>query len=97
MDFRLPVSFGTVTESIIAILAPRNLGEDTEIMFLSRRIAELLGGPSTLRFTNSGPLSQGKNASNGVPHGRLLLEVRALGITGFVAQWINNWFGILAR
>ena len=26
-----------------------------------------------------------------VPHGRLRLKVKAQGINGFVAQWINNW------
>ena len=32
-----------------------------------------------------------KKAFDRVPHGRLLLKVKALGINGFVAEWINNW------
>ena len=32
-----------------------------------------------------------KKAFDRVPHGRSSLKIRALGINGFVAQWINNW------
>ena len=32
-----------------------------------------------------------KEAYDRVPHGRVILKVKALGINHFVAQWLNNW------
>jgi len=55
LDFWLPVSSNSVSEGAIEKFTPENLGVDTRIVFLSRRIAELLGGgnfttPRDLRY-----------------------------------------------
>jgi len=44
MDFWLPVSSDSVSDGAIERFTPENIGVDTKIVFLSRRIAELLGG-----------------------------------------------------
>jgi len=42
LDFWLPVSSGSVNDSIIENIDPENMGINTNIIFLSRHIAELL-------------------------------------------------------
>jgi len=65
LDFWLPVSSDSVSEGAIEKFTPENIGVDTGIVFLSRRIAELLGGgnfttpPPAVRVTKFGPLSEG--------------------------------------
>jgi len=63
LDFWLPVSSDRVSDGAIEKFTPKNIGVDTGIVFLSRRIAELLGcGNFTtpaVRVTKFGPLSEG--------------------------------------
>jgi len=44
LDFWLPVSSDSVSDGPIEKFTPKNIGVDTRIVFLSRRIAELLRG-----------------------------------------------------
>jgi len=44
LDFWLPVSSDSVSDGAIEKFTPENIGVDTGIVFLSRRIAELIGG-----------------------------------------------------
>jgi len=44
LDFWLSVSSDSVSDGAIKMFTPENIGIDTGIVFLSRRIAELLGG-----------------------------------------------------
>jgi len=63
LDFWLPVSSDSVSDGAIETFSPDNIGVDTRIVFLSRWIAELLGGvnfttPRSPRY-KFGPLSEG--------------------------------------
>jgi len=58
--FWLPVSSDSVSDGAIETFTPENIGIDTWIVFLSRRIAELLYQPHpAVRVTKFGPLSEG--------------------------------------
>jgi len=56
LDFWLPVSSDSVSDGAIERFTPENIGVDSGIVFLPRRIAELLGGGNLTIF---GPLSEG--------------------------------------
>jgi len=63
LDSWLPVSSDSFSDGAIEKFTLKNIVLDTEIMFLSRRIAELLGvvtlPPPAVRVTKFGPLSEG--------------------------------------
>jgi len=64
LDFWLPVSSDSISDGAIEKFTLKNIGVDTGIMFLSRRIAELLVGGNfsfspAVRVTKFGSLSEG--------------------------------------
>jgi len=60
LDFWLPVSSDSVSDGAIEKFIPENIGVDTGIVFLSRRLAELLWSGN---FTQFGPLPRVNDSS----------------------------------